>query len=161
MHTDSLIAMTWPALLADLVLILHVLFIGFVLVGLILIVIGLVRRWQWVRNFWFRLAHLLAIGFVVVQSVLGMTCPLTTLENSLRLQAGGEPYSGAFIVYWLHRLIFFEAEPWVFTIVYVTFGLLVLATFIWGRPRWPRKHRSEALIESVGETSQLSVNKSM
>ena len=60
----------------------------------------------------------------------------------LRRQAGQQSYPGDFIGYWAHRLIFFDAEPWVFTLAYTLFGLLVLGTFVFGPPHWPgRKAR--------------------
>ena len=124
--------------LAELVLILHTAFIAFVLFGLIAVLIGMAARWEWTRNFWFRAAHLAAIGYVVVQALYGMVCPLTTLENYLRSRAGQDPYGEAgFIQYWLHKLIFFDAEPWVFTVCYTAFGVLVAATWWFAPPRWP------------------------
>ena len=42
-------------------------------------------------------------------------------------------YACDFIGYWLDRLIFYNAPPWVFTAVYLTFGMLVLLT-LWFIP---------------------------
>ncbi|MDH3584032.1 MAG: DUF2784 domain-containing protein, partial [Phycisphaerae bacterium] len=117
--------------------VLHALFIAFVVVGLLLIVAGVALRWNWVRNFWFRAAHLLAIGFVVIQAWTGGVCPLTIWENDLRQLAGQETYQVGFIAHWLHKMIFYQAEPWVFNLCYTIFGGLVLATYIFARPRWP------------------------
>ena len=126
--------------LAELVLILHTSFIAFVLVGLIAVLVGMAARWEWTRNFWFRAAHLAAIGYVVVQALFGMVCPLTTLENYLRSSGGQDPYGEAgFIQHWLHKLIFFQAEPWVFTVCYTAFGLLVAATWWFAPPRRPQR----------------------
>ena len=122
--------------LADLVLILHACIIAFVIGGLVAVLIGAWRRWDWVRNFWFRAAHLAAIAFVVLQQYAGMICPLTTWESELRLRGGQQPYSDdGFIAYWLHRMIFFEAPTHVFTIAYTTFGLLVVLAMIFSPPR--------------------------
>jgi hypothetical protein len=78
----------------------------------------------------------------VVQSYFGMVCPLTTLENYLRVSGGQDAYTEAgFIQDWLHRLIFFRAQPWVFTLCYTLFGLLVVATMWFAPPRWPRTER--------------------
>src|SRR5688572_13252047 len=94
---------------ADLILVLHTAFIAFVLVGLVLVFIGMGRGWEWTRNVWFRVAHLAAIAYVVVQALFGMVCPLTDLENALRVRGGQDPYAEAgFIQYWLHRVIFFD-----------------------------------------------------
>lgn len=129
--------MNFYSLLADLILILHASFIGFVIFGLVLIVTGLLRRWRWVLNFWFRLSHLLAIGIVIVQSWLGIICPLTIWEQRLRMMGEVDSYSEGFVAYWLHRIIFYQAEPWVFSLVYTVFGACVLITWIWGRPQSP------------------------
>ena len=127
--------------LADLVLIIHTSFIAFVVVGLVLIWVGYFRGWEWTRSWWFRAAHLVAIGYVVAQAFMGVTCPLTDLENALRSRAGQDPYGDAgFIAHWLHKLIFFSAPPWVFTLCYSLFALAVIGTMILAPPtRWRTK----------------------
>jgi hypothetical protein len=140
-----------PRLAADLVLLLHTAFIAFVLFGLVVVLIGVWRGWDWTRNFWFRTAHLAAIGYVVVQTFFGIVCPLTELENALRIRGGQDAYSQAgFIQFWLHRLIFFSAPPWVFTLCYTLFGLLVAATMWFAPPRWPwaREERESVALSS-------------
>ncbi len=124
-------------LAADAILILHVLFVGFVVVSLLLIAAGLALQWCWVRNFWFRIIHLVAIAIVVLQSWVGVICPLTIWENQLRLKAGQATYSGSFIQYWLHELIFFQAEPWLFALAYTLFGGLIGLVW-WLGPLQPR-----------------------
>ena len=54
-------------LAADAILVMHVLFVAFVVIGLLLIHLGKTRGWFWVRNPWFRLAHVAAIGVVTLQ----------------------------------------------------------------------------------------------
>lgn len=120
--------------LADAVLVVHALFIGFVVIGQVLIMAGLALGWAWVRWFRWRLAHLGAIAFVVAQTWLGMLCPLTILENDLRRRAGQADYGGSFIEHWLHRIIFYEAQSWVFTAAYTAFALLVAMTWLYRRP---------------------------
>lgn len=122
-------------LAADVILLLHVLFTGFVVLGLALIVAGGLRCWSWVRNPWFRVAHVVAIGIVVVQSWFGAICPLTIWEMALRSQAEGATYSGTFIGYWLGRILYYQAPPWAFAVSYTVFGVLVLACWYWVRPR--------------------------
>ena len=128
-------AQTWYLLTADAILLLHVLFVGFVVIGLVLIFIGKWRGWDWVHRFWFRIAHLAAIGFVVLQSWLGAICPLTIWEMKLRDLASDAVYEGAFIAHWLQALLYYEAPLWVFTLVYTLFGALVVASWFWVRPR--------------------------
>ena len=61
--------------------------------------------------------------------------PLTTWEMQFRERAGQFTYSGSFIEHWLHRLIFYEAEAWVFILAYTVFGIAVIATWIGYPPR--------------------------
>jgi polyferredoxin len=120
--------------LADLVLLMHVGFVAFMVIGLLLVGLGGMRGWRWVRNPWFRAAHLAGIGLVVLQSWLGVVCPLTTLEMHLRDRAGDATYTGTFMAHWLRKILFYQAPSWVFVVAYALFGLLVLATWITVRP---------------------------
>jgi hypothetical protein len=128
---------------ADLLLFGHVFFVAFVVFGLALIVIGKLFGWAWVRNPWFRFAHLAAIGIVVLQSWVGVICPLTTWEMALRERAGDVVYSGSFISHWLESILYFRAPTWVFTVCYTVFAALVVASWFWVRPR--RFSRSQTL----------------
>ena len=120
---------------ADAILVTHTLFVCFVVLGLALIFIGKWRGWTWVFHFGFRLAHLLAIGIVVLQSWLGMICPLTIWEMELRAAAGDRVYAGSFIAHWLQQLLYYRLPDWVFAVLYTAFGALVVASWFWVRPR--------------------------
>lgn len=126
-------------LLADTILILHVLFVAFVVLGLFAVYAGYFLNWRWVRNRVFRIIHLCAVGYVVGQAWLGVVCPLTTWEMALRAEAGAATYSGSFIQYWLHSLLYFTLPEWVFVVVYTLFGSLVLASWFVVRPRNPSR----------------------
>lgn len=119
---------------ADALLFTHVLFVAFIIVGLLLILVGKLLSWSWVRNPWFRMAHLLGIVVVILQSWLGVICPLTRWEMELRSQAGDVVYAGSFISRWLEELLYFQAPDWVFTACYTAFGLLVILSWFWVRP---------------------------
>ncbi len=120
-------------LLADAILVIHFLFVVFVVFGLALILIGLRARWSWVHNRIFRIAHLAAIGIVVLQAWLGQLCPLTIWENNLRRLAGQSAYEETFVEHWLHQVLFYQAEPWVFAMIYTGFGVLVVLVWFLGR----------------------------
>ena len=119
------------AWLADLVLVVHFAFVAFVVGGLALIWIGAAAGWQWVRNFWFRVAHLAAIAFVAAEAVVGVLCPLTVWEAALR----GAQAEKSFIAQWVHRLLFYDFPEWVFTVLHVGFALLVAGTWLCIRPK--------------------------
>lgn len=76
--------------LADLVLAIHFALAAFVTLGLLLIPVGAICSWQWVRNRIFRTVHAGLMVFVAAEAVIGMTCPLTTIEAYLRGTAAKE-----------------------------------------------------------------------
>jgi hypothetical protein len=115
---------------ADFILVIHALFVAFVILGLVAILPGWYWGWRWIRNRWFRVIHLLAIGIVIVESWLGLICPLTDWENRSRAAAGGSAYPGAFIQHWLHEMLYYDFAPWVFNALYTAFGFLVLIAWL-------------------------------
>ena len=115
------------ALLADVILIVHFLFVTFVVGGLALIWIGAAAGWQWVRNFWFRVAHLAAIVFVAGEALVGVWCPLTVWEDALRGVHGDK----SFVARWIHAALFYDLPAWVFTAAY--FGFAALIAYTWWR----------------------------
>jgi len=117
--------------LAELILIVHFLFVTFVVGGLASIWIGAAAGWTWIRHFWFRALHLAAIVFVAAEAALGVWCPLTVWEDALR----GAREEKGFIARWIHRVLFYDFPAWAFTVAYVTFALVVAATWWWIRPK--------------------------
>ena len=126
--------MTLYSILADCVVCIHLAYVAFVVVGLLLILIGGLYHWRWTRKSSFRLIHLGMIAIVVVESLLNYTCPLTTLEGYLRRQAGEATHVGSFMGRLAHDLLFFDLPPSVFAVIYCSFGGLVVATFLWFPP---------------------------
>ena len=127
--------MNYYSIAADAILVLHMGFVAFVVVGLVCIVAGGFRSWAWVRNPWFRLVHLGAIIVVVGQAWLGRICPLTTWEMALREQGGLYTYETTFVSYWLQRALYHDAPMWVFAVCYTVFASWVLLCWWWVRPR--------------------------
>ena len=119
------------ALLADIVLVVHFAFVLFVVGGLALTWIGAAAAWPWVRDFWFRAAHLAAIAFVAGEALLGIWCPLTLWEARLR----GGAAEKSFIAEWVHRVLYYDLPEWMFTVAYVLFGLVVALTWWWIPPK--------------------------
>jgi hypothetical protein len=117
-------------LLADFVLIVHFLYILFVVGSLPVIWLGAWLRLTFVSNCWFRYLHLAAILWVVIESLMGVVCPLTAWENTLR-QVETDT---SFIQQWLHQIIFYDVPESMLTAVYILFAGLVVMTFKWVPP---------------------------
>jgi len=83
-------------ILADCVVIVHLLFIVFALLG------GLLVIWRSYLVF----VHFPAAIWVFVISFKGWICPLTPLENQLRHAAGTEGYTGGFVEHYIIPIIY-------------------------------------------------------
>ena len=122
--------------LADAIVVIHLAYVLIVVLGLPAIWIGIVLRKNWARNVWFRCGHLAMILIVVFEAWANIVCPLTVWEAQLR-QAGGQiAEQGSFVQRLVHSILFYRAPPWVFTLIYSLFGLLVVLSFIVAPPRW-------------------------
>lgn len=121
--------------LANVVLGLHVMTVFFVVLSVPLIFLGRFFNWRLVRNFWFRIAHLLCILIVSIQAWLGIVCPLTTLEMWLRKQAGVDTYSESFIEHWMQTFLYWNFPAWVFIVIYTLFALVVISTWVLVPPK--------------------------
>ncbi|WP_434677570.1 DUF2784 domain-containing protein [Pseudomonas sp. R1-18] len=81
---------------ADAVVLFHLMFILFVLFGGLLVL----------RRPWLAIVHLPAMAWGAVVEFFHLYCPLTPLENSLRVRAGQEGYEGGFIEHYVTALIY-------------------------------------------------------
>ena len=118
-------------LLADAVLVFHAAFVAFVGGGLLAISIGAWRGWAWVRRFGFRVTHLGAIGFVALEAVIGLACPLTVLEDRLR----GMQTAAGFIERVLRRILYWDLPTGVFTVAYLVVAGAAALTYVAFPPR--------------------------
>ena len=125
--------MVW-SILADMVLVLHGAFIAWVALGALA-----VQRWP--RLAWM---HLPALAWGVwIEATAGL-CPLTPLENLLRLRAGEQGYAGSFIDHYLGALIYPQgltpAAQWRIAAVLLAYNLGLYALVLW-RSRQRRRMR--------------------
>ena len=116
-------------MLADVVLAVHCAIVVFIAAGLPLVWMGAALGWSWIRIRWLRALHLGAIGFVALESLAGVACPLTVWEALLRHR---QPPQGM-IQQWVERALFHDLPAWVFTLAYTGFAVAVAATW-WGVP---------------------------
>lgn len=110
---------------ADVVVVVHLAYAGFVVLGYVSILAGWAFKWRWVRRRAFRLAHLAAIAIVAIEALAGWICPLTLLENLLR----PSPKEGTFIGRLARELLYYDLPGWVFTVSYIGLVLLALALY--------------------------------
>lgn len=128
-----------PADWADVLLLLHFAYVLGVVLPVPLIAIGAWRNWRWVRNVWFRAAHLAMVAVVVAFAAAGRLCPLTVWESDLRERAGDSAYTGSWVAYWISRVIYYEIGVSTMALIYAAFALLVLALLVVAPPERARK----------------------
>ena len=112
-------------LVADVILIIHFCIVFFVVFGLVVLPIGCLRNYSWTRNIKFRASHILLMGFITLEAILGITCPLTILENILRKIE----YQQSFVSYWLSHFIYWDLPTYFFVTLYS-------ACFFWSLIFW-------------------------
>ncbi len=100
-------------ILADAIVVIHVLFIIFVICGGLLVL-----RWPKMA-----IAHLPAVVWGAAVEIFGWICPLTPLENRFRDLAGETAYSGDFIGRYLLPVIY--PENLTADIQYILGGLVI------------------------------------
>jgi Protein of Unknown function (DUF2784) len=81
---------------ADLVLVVHAAFVAFAILGGLLVL-----RWRWLL--WL---HVPAVSWGAFIEFTGWVCPLTPLENSLRVAGGTAGYSGDFVEHYVFPVLY-------------------------------------------------------
>lgn len=118
------------ALLADLVLALHVAVIVFNVFGLIAVPLGAWRGWRFVRVFWWRALHLASLGAVALQAAFGQACFLTLWQRELEGAAADRPL----IQGWIESVIYWPLPLWLFALMYAGVLIYAIALWFWVRP---------------------------
>ena len=123
---------------ANLIALIHLAYFVFIVGGMAAIVFGprWGIAWAWVRNPWFRMAHLLAIYVVLVEDVTGFPCPLNVLQWGAREAATGSTEATTGVGGFLDYLLYHTISPLALDVMYWSFGVLVLALLWIVPPRW-------------------------
>jgi hypothetical protein len=110
---------------ADLTALAHLTFILFVIFGSILGRRG--RTWK--------ILHLACMGYGVFIEVFYWYCPLTLLEQYLRVKAGRGTYQDAFLAHYLNKFIYLDVPQWALILAAgIVLGVNLGLYFFWSRP---------------------------
>ncbi len=113
--------------LADIVLAFHFGIALFITLGLLLIPLGFIYSWSWIRNRRFRQIHAGLMLFVSIEAVFAITCPLTVLEAQLRQTTAPQ----SFWAYQLNQLLYWDLPPSFFVGLYLLCSIWVV--YLWSR----------------------------
>jgi hypothetical protein len=107
--------------LAVCVLLLHALFILWVVFGALLTRSRPILRWL----------HIASLVWGILTELLPWPCPLTGLENWFEVKAGVQPYQGGFLLHYLDKLVYPDISATVLTVAGVLVCLLNLTFYGW------------------------------
>ncbi|HKS72382.1 MAG TPA: DUF2784 domain-containing protein [Terriglobales bacterium] len=114
--------------LAVLVLVLHALFILWVIFG------ALIARSRPILRY----LHIASLVWGILTELLPWSCPLTVLENWLEAKSGVQPYQGGFLLHYMDKLVYPDISVTVLTFSGVFVCALNLA--LYGRLFWVTRH---------------------
>ena len=112
-------------LFSEIVLLFHFCIFLFMVLSFFLIPLGYYQKWEWVKNRYYRLIHLILMGIIFIETILGFMCPLTILENFLRNNIGINNKFTQII----HQIMYWDLSTYQFIILYLL-SLLYLI-FLW------------------------------
>ena len=110
---------------SEIVLLFHFCVFLFVILSFFLIPLGYYQKWDWVKNKYYRLIHLILMVIIFIETILGFMCPLTLLENFLRnnIEINNK------ITQIIHQIMYWDLPTYQFIILYLL-SLLYLI-FLW------------------------------
>lgn len=127
MHAAASIGLDVYSGLTAGVLIVHALFILWVIFGALLTTSHPILRW----------VHVVSLVWGVLVELLPWPCPLTLLENWLEMRAGIQPYSGPFLVHYMDKIVYPDVSGTALTIAGVMICCLNLGFYT--RQIWRKK----------------------
>ena len=110
-------------MIVNLLLLVHFGLALFITAGFFIIPLGYRLGWNWIKKRNLRLLHLFLMGFISFETIAGLTCPLTVLENMFR----DVDYSMSFMSYWVVKILYWNLPSQVFVILYLLcFGWVLI-----------------------------------
>lgn len=122
-------------LLADLILLIHFGVVLFNLFWLVAVPVGAWQGWNFVRLRGWRIAHLILMALVAVQPLLGRVCLLTIWQYAFDEKKGDVVSIFPAVRAWVISLMYWQAPPWAFTVMYVAGFAFTIALWKWVPPQ--------------------------
>jgi hypothetical protein len=128
--------------LAAAILYFHVGVVAFNLFWMGAIPLGAWLGWTFVRNIWWRSAHLASLAVVAAQAALGRLCFLTIWQNALDAQSGVRLGEGSVLERLAIDAIYWSLPAYAFVMLYVAALLYTGALWFLVPPRRARRRFS-------------------
>ena len=136
-------------LFASLTVIVHFLFIVFMIAGFLFNFYAVVFKKKLLNYFCIRILHLAGIITVFSLEALGKYCPLTLFENYLHFKARDSfAYEGSFIIHYLEKIIYPDVNP---AVIIIPTGVLTAVTLLIFIFYPPKKKQGETFSDKTWE----------
>ena len=110
-------------MIADVLLLIHFGLAACITTGFFIIPLGYKLGWNWIKKRNLRLLHLFLMGVITTETIVGLTCPFTVLENMFR----DVDYSMSFMPYWVAEILYWDLPSQVFVLLYsLCFGWVLI-----------------------------------
>ena len=110
-------------MIADVLLFIHFGLAAVITIGFFIVPLGYKLDWNWIKKRNLRLLHLFLMGVITTETILGLTCPLTVLENMFR----DVDYSMPLMSYWVAEILYWDLPSQVFVFLYsLCFGWVLI-----------------------------------
>lgn len=122
-------------ILADAIVVIHFIWILFMLLGFILTLLGF-----WQKGFFdrwlLRTIHLFGIAYVSLLAIMGKYCPITVWENILREKYDFTlTYPGSFMIHYAEKLVYPDVNPLIIQIPTTFIAVFIVLIFIFRPPK--------------------------
>ena len=134
-------------LIANVVAVLHIGYFLFVAGGSASIVVGAVKRWEWIRNPWFRLSHITAVYIVLIEGLFKIQCPLNTIEWTLRSTSSSVAESSPKVGRFLDYLLFHTIPVRALDTLYWSLGVILVVLLFVVQPRFRKSATQQTAKE--------------
>jgi hypothetical protein len=132
-HGGSRVSAT--GFMANVVAAAHIGYFLFVIGGSIAIVVGAAKRWGWIRNLWFRLAHVASVYVVIIEDIFNFSCPLNTIEADLRVRSDSSGVASSTAGHLLDYLLHQTIPSRVLDVTYWSLGAILIVLLFVVPPR--------------------------
>jgi hypothetical protein len=122
-------------ILDDFIIFMHLIWILFIFIGFVL-TLGSFFWKKFLDRWLFRTLHLCGIVFAVILTILGKYCPLTMLENTIKMKYNSSlTYKGSFIIHYIEKLVYPNVNPLLIEITTIFIAVFTIMIFIIRPPK--------------------------
>jgi len=124
---------------SEIVLLIHFCIFLFIILSFFLIPLGYQQKWRWVKNKYYRSTHIILMGIIFIETILGFMCPLTVLEHHLR---NNTKVNNKFTEI-IHQIMYWDLPIYQFIFLYLLSLLYLIFLWFYFKPNFKKSNLSQ------------------